>query len=208
VFCRYCTGQYPPALDKLIASRRNFKQLEDFNVKSSKEDEEYNKEYMDRMSGKKKANAPPQSDSEADEKQKKMAGVIKKGTKNRGCFGSESVFSDDKVYLGGPAGSNIKEALMHALNNGKKYFAISRSGLQGHAFAFDELTETEPHYSKSKCKYSCMDISDFSCGCSDDLCAGLSVHPGEENLRRWMVYEVKTKFAEKYHANKKAKEDL
>jgi len=27
----YCVGQYPPALDKLIAKRRNFAQLEDFN---------------------------------------------------------------------------------------------------------------------------------------------------------------------------------
>jgi dolichyl-diphosphooligosaccharide--protein glycosyltransferase len=30
----YCVGQYPPALDKLIAKRRNFAQLEDFNKKN------------------------------------------------------------------------------------------------------------------------------------------------------------------------------
>jgi len=29
----YCVGQYPPALEKLISKRRNFAQLEDFNVK-------------------------------------------------------------------------------------------------------------------------------------------------------------------------------
>merc|ERR1719486_604998 len=29
----YCVGQYPPALDKLIAKRKNFAQLEDFNKK-------------------------------------------------------------------------------------------------------------------------------------------------------------------------------
>merc|ERR1712039_1142586 len=27
----YCVGQYPPALDKLIAKRRSFAQVEDFN---------------------------------------------------------------------------------------------------------------------------------------------------------------------------------
>merc|ERR1712176_1060023 len=29
----YCVGKYPPALDKLIAMRRNFAQIEDFNKK-------------------------------------------------------------------------------------------------------------------------------------------------------------------------------
>jgi len=32
----YCVGQYPPALDKLIEKRRNFAQVEDFNVKGDK----------------------------------------------------------------------------------------------------------------------------------------------------------------------------
>merc|ERR1712217_216101 len=27
----YCSGQYPPALESLIAKRRNFAQIEDFN---------------------------------------------------------------------------------------------------------------------------------------------------------------------------------
>merc|ERR1712066_578989 len=30
----YCVGQYPPALQKLIARRKNFAQLEDFNKKN------------------------------------------------------------------------------------------------------------------------------------------------------------------------------
>merc|ERR1712066_1135457 len=30
----YCVGQYPPALNKLIAKRKNFAQLEDFNKKN------------------------------------------------------------------------------------------------------------------------------------------------------------------------------
>lgn len=51
----YCTGQYPPALDKLIARRVSFAQLEDFNVNkdaaAKKKSERYNKEYMKRMEG-------------------------------------------------------------------------------------------------------------------------------------------------------------
>jgi len=51
----YCTGQYPPALDNLIARRQAFSQLEDFNrnkdADSKKKSERYNKEYMARMEG-------------------------------------------------------------------------------------------------------------------------------------------------------------
>merc|ERR1712139_102458 len=32
----YCPGDYPPALEPLIAKRQNFAQLEDFNTKSAK----------------------------------------------------------------------------------------------------------------------------------------------------------------------------
>merc|ERR1712100_707161 len=35
----YCVGQYPPALSKLIKSRRNFAQLEDFNKKGMEKSE-------------------------------------------------------------------------------------------------------------------------------------------------------------------------
>eukprot|EP00949_MAST-11_sp_MAST-11-sp1_P005397 g5397.t1 len=48
----YCVGQYPPKLAPLIQKRRAFKQLEDFNVETSKEDEEYNKKYMKKMAEK------------------------------------------------------------------------------------------------------------------------------------------------------------
>merc|ERR1711959_677454 len=49
----YCTGQYPPAIrETLIDKRRNFAQLEDFNVgdeETKKRSEKYQKEYMKRM---------------------------------------------------------------------------------------------------------------------------------------------------------------
>ncbi len=45
----HCTGVYPPALDKLLAKRRAFQQLEDFNVKKDEKAAKYNEEYMKRM---------------------------------------------------------------------------------------------------------------------------------------------------------------
>jgi len=47
----YCEGQYPPALDSLLKKKKAFKQLEDFNAaKGDSTDEEYQKEYMAKMS--------------------------------------------------------------------------------------------------------------------------------------------------------------
>ena len=48
----YCVGQYPPALQDFISQRRDFKQLEDFNVKKDAHSKKYHEEYMRRMSGK------------------------------------------------------------------------------------------------------------------------------------------------------------
>merc|ERR1719163_849550 len=48
----YCTGQYPPALTSLIAKRKPFRQLEDFNTAADDASRKYHEEYMRRMSGK------------------------------------------------------------------------------------------------------------------------------------------------------------
>ena len=45
----HCTGVYPPALSKLLAKRKNFQQLEDFNVEKDEKAAKYNEEYMRRM---------------------------------------------------------------------------------------------------------------------------------------------------------------
>jgi dolichyl-diphosphooligosaccharide--protein glycosyltransferase len=45
----YCTGQYPPALAKVLAKRKSFKQVHDWNTKSSKADKKYQEEYHRRM---------------------------------------------------------------------------------------------------------------------------------------------------------------
>merc|ERR1711907_572684 len=62
----YCTGQYPPALKALIAKRRNFAQLEDFNVgdaETKKRSERYQKDDERRMNevhgGHSRAGRPP-----------------------------------------------------------------------------------------------------------------------------------------------------
>ncbi len=47
----YCVGQYPPALQSFISKRRDFKQLEDFNVKKDAHSKKYHEEYMRRMAG-------------------------------------------------------------------------------------------------------------------------------------------------------------
>jgi dolichyl-diphosphooligosaccharide---protein glycosyltransferase len=44
----YCPGQYPPSLRKILSEKRDFKQLEDFNVKE-KGDEEYQKQYFENL---------------------------------------------------------------------------------------------------------------------------------------------------------------
>jgi len=43
----FCPGQYPPALEKILAEKRDFAQLEDFNRETS--DEEYQKQYFENL---------------------------------------------------------------------------------------------------------------------------------------------------------------
>lgn len=43
----FCPGQYPPGLAKILARKRDFSQLEDFNARS--EDEEYQKAYFEAL---------------------------------------------------------------------------------------------------------------------------------------------------------------
>jgi len=50
----FCPGQYPPALQKVLNEKKDFRQLEDFN-KQEGHDDEYNKQYMDHLSDPNKA---------------------------------------------------------------------------------------------------------------------------------------------------------
>ena len=43
----YCTGQYPPALQKVLKDKKDFDQLEDFNKDGN--DSEYQKQYHENL---------------------------------------------------------------------------------------------------------------------------------------------------------------
>jgi dolichyl-diphosphooligosaccharide--protein glycosyltransferase len=45
----FCRGQYPPALEKILKEKKDFKQLEDFNRKDGEGDEEYTRQYMENL---------------------------------------------------------------------------------------------------------------------------------------------------------------
>mmetsp|Transcript_3962 Transcript_3962/g.8643 ORF Transcript_3962/g.8643 Transcript_3962/m.8643 type:complete len:996 (+) Transcript_3962:177-3164(+) len=55
----FCPGQYPPALEKILAEKRDFAQLEDFNRENT--DEEYQKQYFENLNKRKAAYASDQS---------------------------------------------------------------------------------------------------------------------------------------------------
>jgi dolichyl-diphosphooligosaccharide--protein glycosyltransferase len=44
----FCRGQYPPALEKILKEKKDFKQLEDFNARGE-DDTEYQKQYLENL---------------------------------------------------------------------------------------------------------------------------------------------------------------
>ena len=135
----YCTGQYPPPLKPLIDKRKNFAQLEDFNKKKTKEDEEYTKEYMKRMEG---GGAAPPEEAEAaaaaqelNLKYASLRGGHRQPTERRrcrrryiGCYASEDQLGSDKEYGGGVHGANMALAVQFARDQ-RKVTPSSRRGL-------------------------------------------------------------------------------
>mmetsp|Transcript_17670 Transcript_17670/g.40543 ORF Transcript_17670/g.40543 Transcript_17670/m.40543 type:complete len:990 (+) Transcript_17670:39-3008(+) len=55
----FCPGQYPPALEKILAEKKDFAQLEDFNRESS--DAEYQKQYFENLNKKGRAREADQA---------------------------------------------------------------------------------------------------------------------------------------------------
>lgn len=45
----FCKGLYPPALEKVLKEKKDFKQLENFNLKNASDDSEYQKEYLENV---------------------------------------------------------------------------------------------------------------------------------------------------------------
>ena len=111
-----------------------------------------------------------------------------------GCYGRESSLGSDKVYVGGKPGASLLDAMKFAARKGKRYVAVARSThVDGHAFAFSEapgdggLDEFD-----DGCDMPCSDGEQYPCGCADAVCAqaGVRAVRGEDNIRRWIVYEV------------------
>ena len=199
----YCVGQYPPALSSLIAKRKPFAQLEDFNVKKDDASRKYVEEYHKRMEGQGRRGRGEEDDY-GDEMGDlggyggEGGGGGNVGIEPVGCFGAESALGADKVYTGGKSGAEIGHALQWAGMKRKKYLAIARAGVDGHAFAFSEMPDVSMALDPDDdgCVAPCLDIDQFSCGCADAVCRenGAGPAPGEDNARRWIVYEVPQEF--------------
>mmetsp|Transcript_39197 Transcript_39197/g.103282 ORF Transcript_39197/g.103282 Transcript_39197/m.103282 type:complete len:281 (+) Transcript_39197:35-877(+) len=192
----YCTGQYPPALQPLIAKRKPFAQLEDFNTKRDADSQAYVDEYHKRMEG--RGGRGGMSEDDGDDPQGGpggMAGMYDQmGLAPTACYGRESALPADKVYSGGPTGASLTAAMEFAASQGRRYVAIAKaSQVDGHAFAFNELPKkTKEIEFDDGCDMPCSDSDTFACGCADEVCrmAGASPLPKEEHSRRWVVYEV------------------
>ena len=201
----YCTGQYPPALKKLIAKRKNFRQLEDFNVGQDKDSKKYQEEYHKRMAGKggkpTKKQLPKKDRNNKNNKKDKKPKMkkVKRGNfplkgedlklKYVGCTGSESKLGADKEYVGGSSGANIALLQNIAWEKGQKYIAVARVGSDGHSFVFGDKMK-KPTEDDKGCNVPCSDHDGYVCGCSDGACQGLGPVNGEEHTRRWVVYSV------------------
>lgn len=61
-----CKGQYPPALQKVLAQRKDFQQLEDFNTGG--DDSEYQRQYMENVAGR---NSEIKSEHQSNQRQPK-----------------------------------------------------------------------------------------------------------------------------------------
>jgi len=193
----YCTGQYPPALSSLIAKRKPFRQLEDFNVAKDESSQKYQEEYHKRMDQHHKGRGGMAEDEFGDPSYAEAAAGM--GLTPIGCFGAEGALGSDKVYTGGKAGTQLGTALTWAASKRKKYAAIARSAVDGHVFAFSEPPNMKKMIDMDDgCDVPCDDIEAYACGCADGVCSevGASAVRGEQNARRWIVYEIPPEFAE------------
>jgi dolichyl-diphosphooligosaccharide---protein glycosyltransferase len=151
----YCTGQYPPALKSLIAKRKNFRQLEDFNVGQDAKSKKYQEEYHKQMSGgHPQQKAAKKLPSKAKKKKIKKGQFPQHGTdlnlKYVGCTGSEGKLGNDKEYVGGNSGANIELLQSIAWEKGKKYIALARVGSDGHSFVFNKKMKKPTEDDKGK----------------------------------------------------------
>ncbi|EQC37096.1 dolichyl-diphosphooligosaccharide-protein glycosyltransferase [Saprolegnia diclina VS20] len=121
------------------------------------------------------------------------ASIDTEKTRFVGCVTGEDMLGADKIYSGGATGANYNLALHHAKAHGKRYFALSRVGGEGHVFAFDKLALAEKDFdgNGAGCERPCMDSQAHFCGCADSGCSDALAQPGkgQEHNRRWAIYE-------------------
>ena len=189
----YCTGQYPPALASLIAKRKPFRQLEDFNVAKDEASQKYVDEYHKRMERQQGRRGGDYDDYDEEAYGQAAQAASDMGVTPIGCFGKESSLGSDKVYSGGKTGAQLSVALQWAGGKRKTFVAVARAGVDGHAFAFSNPPDMSQALDVDDgCDAPCLDIDQFSCGCADAVCREHDAKPakGEDNARRWVVYEV------------------
>ena len=175
------------------AHRRTWRDCALCNFEGTEEDREYQEEYHRRMAGR---------HGEGGDGREVAATYI-------GCYGAEKSLGEDREYTGGPYGTSVALAREFAVSQGKRYFAIAQVGVDGHAFAFDELPKGK-ELNDMGCTEPCADDERYSCGCADEACGDLRPARGEEHVRRWVVYKVDKEKGSKGKGKKKkaAKEEL
>jgi len=162
-------------------------QLEDFNAKKDEKSRKYVEDYHKGMDRQRGGRGAAEEDGGA-----AAAEMEAMGFKYVGCYGAENALGKDKVYGGGSQGSQFGLAVQFAAAKNKKYIAIATRGVDGHVFAFNEKPRKSKQIDDEGCDVPCADMEDYRCGCADEMCAEAGAPPiaGEDNTRRWVVYEV------------------
>jgi len=70
----YCPGQYPPGMKKILAEKRDFSQLEDFN--KDEDDSEYQKKYFENLGKRNKGPSEPKPNDGSKKKSWKPSRVV------------------------------------------------------------------------------------------------------------------------------------
>jgi hypothetical protein len=104
-----------------------------------------------------------------------------------GCVTDEALFGAERNYFGGDTAAKYMRATNLAATRGDKYFAVARSGQNGHGFTFDVRPEfpSADRISLVGCQSRCLDL-DVPCGSSDFFNTNGNGRPATSRV--WAVY--------------------
>ncbi len=125
------------------------------------------------------------------------------------CTARESALLGRTSYWGGMSGKSIKEMNALAIAMNTHYFAVAHDGLQAHAFMFHTLwwdilpgnNYMKEHPSQCLCEMNSFIDAEVleptkegkvMCGCAENACRRNRCYQkrfGEDNDRRWAIYE-------------------